>query len=177
MRSLLLSILFSLFCAFSYGQDNIKFDSVIQADGKSLQQIIDASSTWVALNFKSANDVVQKKDKEAGLLIVKGNFQYTTENTLYSCYNGNINFTIIVTAREGRFKVELSDFEHNAVVNKSCSLGILTIAKERQSKGMGKNAKNEVWNDMKNESGELANNIFFSLKESVNQENNSSDDW
>lgn len=85
---------------------------ITQVPGKTKDDLYVKINEWVALNFKSANNVIQMNDKEAGKIIVKG----VTERTLmYKMLGKNyipyyLNFTINFTVKDGRYRVIIDGF-------------------------------------------------------------------
>ncbi|MDC3329896.1 DUF4468 domain-containing protein [Flavobacteriaceae bacterium] len=98
----------------SYAQelnyDNGLYTKVFQTE-KSNEEVYQKSREWIAINFKSANDVLQLDTKEK--LIVKGSMGFKIYQDSYIFdYVGDIVITISI--RDGRFKV---DFEMTEAEN------------------------------------------------------------
>ncbi|RZL34731.1 MAG: DUF4468 domain-containing protein, partial [Pedobacter sp.] len=97
-----------------------------QVDGKISYTLIDTIQNipkdrlhsllleWVAVNFKSATNVIKLNDKEAGKIIVKGlseefyTFRVLGGDAVAKYYQ---HFTIDFTAKENRYRVIITDFE------------------------------------------------------------------
>jgi len=99
----------------SYAQelnyDNGLYSKVFQTE-KSNEEVYQKSREWIAINFKSANDVLQLDTKEK--LIVKGSmpFQIYSESYVFD-YIGDIMLTISI--RDGRFKVDFEMTEAESI--------------------------------------------------------------
>ena len=86
------------------------YSQVFQTE-KSIEEVYQSSREWIAINFKSANDVLQLDTKDK--LIVKGSMRFKLYQDIYIYdYVGDITLTISI--REGRFKV---DYEVSQVEN------------------------------------------------------------
>ena len=85
--------------------------SIVFQTEKSIEEVYKNSREWIAINFKSANDVLQLDTKEK--LIVKGSMSFNLYTGDYVFdYVGDLMLTISI--REGRFKV---DYEVTQVEN------------------------------------------------------------
>lgn len=96
----------------------IEFTGLVTVDTTlTKNELYSKTKEWFAKSFKSANDVIQMDDKEAGIIIGKGNF-----SDRKSC--GIINFTLKVQVKDGRYKYWFSNFKHEEV-QKGWSGGLL----------------------------------------------------
>ena len=100
-------------------QDNmlspVSADYVLQAEGKTKNEIFTLISKWVALNYNSAINVVQLSDNEGGVIIVKGTNAIVTTNISKALLPNNklvpnelnvdVNHVLDITIREGRYKI------------------------------------------------------------------------
>jgi hypothetical protein len=90
---------------------NLNFNEVVQVDSASKSQLHFRAKQFFADAFKSAQDVIQMDDKEAGIVIGKG------WSMIYIRVMGNpvpskMWYTVKVQSREGRYKVELYDISY-----------------------------------------------------------------
>jgi hypothetical protein len=101
-KLLILSILLTNTFAFSQTINNDKngYYEIIEVDSLSKEQIYNRSKEWIALNYKSANDVIQFDTKDQ--IIVKGVFKIP-----YLTYEYTYNHSLIMYFKENRFKVEM----------------------------------------------------------------------
>ena len=83
----------------------VKVDSTIKKD-----ELYVNAKAWFVGTYKSANDVLQMQDKEAGVLIGKGIFEIP-----YKLFVGStrvsVNHTIKVYVKDGKYKYEITDLE------------------------------------------------------------------
>jgi len=101
-KLLILSILLTNTFAFSQTINNDKngYYEIIEVDSLSKEQIYNRSKEWIALNYKSANDVIQFDTEDK--IIVKGVFKMP-----YLTYEHTYNHSLIISFKENRFKVEM----------------------------------------------------------------------
>lgn len=92
-------------------------DTVIQVKDVSATQIYTSLRTWFADYMRSANSVIQLEDATNNHLIGKCNFDFTVNNITWKSLTGVIRVTIDVAARDGRFRVKIYDFQHEAFMN------------------------------------------------------------
>ncbi len=99
---------------FDPSTGKITYTEVIQVEGLSRDALYDAARSWIALNFKSAQHVLQMDDKASGKLICKGNFVIYTGNFMPTEHR--ISFSLTIRVKEGRYKYILTDFTSKAGV-------------------------------------------------------------
>ena len=154
-----------LFLAVSIqAQDPLSFEKIIQVDSIKKDAIYNGMKEWVGMNFKSAKNVIEIDDKEAGILIIKSVTDYSIKNLQLSCYEGYHHFTIKFQVKDGRFKASVTNFRHeNQPGNKeTCNIGLVTTDEFYPGKsGLGmKGFNNKIWNDLKAKSELIAAGYF-----------------
>lgn len=85
-------------------QGQYHYQAVIEAPGAP-DQLYDRAMAWIALNYVSANDVVQLSDRENRQIIAKG--AWSVRQMLAAMW---INHTLQIEAREGRYRVTYGQF-------------------------------------------------------------------
>lgn len=87
------------------------YSKVFQTD-KSNEEVYQSVKEWIAINFKSANNVLQLDTKEK--LIVKGTDKFTLAPRMSSYFNYYGDIMLTISIRDKRFKIdyELSKFQH-----------------------------------------------------------------
>lgn len=153
-KCLFMLLLMVSVCAM--GQEKpLQCDTVIQASGKSVNEIYTEVKAWVATNFKSANHVIQMDDPDNGILICKGNFEYNAPggDLMYGVLDGWVNFTLQVQVREGRYRVTMGNFTHEAKHVQGgfydWSLGLITDRERAKAKGAVDFRQKKTWKDLK----------------------------
>lgn len=161
----------------------VEFSRVIKTDSVGKTNLFVTINDWFATNFKSANDVIQMADKEAGVIIGKGNFSYSYEidKSLFGSYkyfSGFVDFTIKVYIKDNRYKVELFNFSHKAINNSGypLSLGEITNIVTKAPLKMQQKYYNDVWNDIILKIKSHSESIFISLEKTTKEIKNKNDD-
>lgn len=86
-------------------QGQYQYRGIVEVSNKSQIDLYDQAKEWVALNFRSAQDVIQLDDRENGHLIAKGNFQI-----YYKMWNRHVHHTMIIETKDGRYRYTIKDF-------------------------------------------------------------------
>lgn len=113
----LLFLLLAVFMTYTANAEPFAKDSVIQAQQLSKDQIYDALKRSFVTNFKDSRDVLQIDDPQNGRLMAKLHFPFKVGNFTWQALSGYISCVAEINIREGRFKVRLTDFIHEAASN------------------------------------------------------------
>jgi coenzyme F420-reducing hydrogenase gamma subunit len=62
------------------------------------------AENWIAKNYNSANNVIQQKDKDNGIIVVKGLTPFTISDGLVS-ENRNVNYTMEIRVKDNKSKI------------------------------------------------------------------------
>ena len=125
MKNILILILFPL---ISFGQTIKRTEngySNVYTTDKTTEQVYSKAKEWIALNFKSANDVIQLDTSDK--IIIKGLLPFSINSAgIKIDYIGDITLTIAI--REGRYKVDV-DFigQFSSVAYPSIKLDWATV--------------------------------------------------
>lgn len=78
------TVLLSFLCASLFAQSDFKISDTLKFNQTDKSIAYEDALEWVALNFSSANQVIQYQNKERGKIILKGMLkdEYRTEFTL-----------------------------------------------------------------------------------------------
>lgn len=91
--------------------NKVVFEEVVSVDSTiSKTELYFRAREWFANTFKSANDVIQMDDKEAGKIIGKGTKQYTTSFVI-NIYQNILYYTVNISVKDGRYKYIISNFK------------------------------------------------------------------
>jgi hypothetical protein len=89
----------------------IYYSEIITVDSSiTKSELFVAARKWFANTYKSANDVIQMQDKEAGEIVGKGIVTALLTIPLNSPEEINAYHTITITVKDGRYKYEITDF-------------------------------------------------------------------
>ena len=131
-------------------QEPVTFSKVIQTDSVGKDVIYARLKSWIATNFVSAKTIIDLDDKENGVIVIKYLEPYLFKGMSYQCYTGNLAFTLKISIKANRFKVDYTNITHQSNnIYHNCELGILTNDSIHTTKGMSKMADNKVWVDLK----------------------------
>lgn len=89
----------------------IVYSEVVQLDSTyKKDQLFLAAKKWFAETYKSANDVIQMQDKEAGEIIGKGLFS-TFLKMPFPLIGESVNVyhTVKISVKDGRYRYEITD--------------------------------------------------------------------
>lgn len=116
-------------------QEPLEYSEVIQAEGRSAEQIYETLQRWVATSWKfpSLAKRYQADNKE---IIVDGIFDFVSKGFSTSAYSGDVTYSLGIQVRDGRLKATMSNFRHTRVRSKVSPLG--TVYKEELTKGQYK---------------------------------------
>jgi len=113
MKKILLAVM--LLCSISvFAKEPVKvlknefpvYEGVISFEGKTKLELQGLLREWIAINFKSAQDVVQLDDEKLGAIIVKGSHSFNTQSAGIAIPN-NTNFSLALRFKDNRFKYEI----------------------------------------------------------------------
>jgi hypothetical protein len=176
-----LIIVFISMGIYANAQENLAFSKVIKTDSVGKYMIYTTIMDWFATVYGSSKEVIKMSDKDAGVIIGKGLFDYSHRGKGFgwSCFDGTIKYTIRIDIKDNRYKVTLSDFNHTNKLSNSgqCAMGFLTTS-ESFVPGKPKDDIIDVaWKDMKLQSENYSNNIFNELENKTKNLKNANDDW
>lgn len=80
-------------------------EAVVQVDSMKAGVMFNRALEWIAINYRSAKDVIQYSDQAAGKIICKGNFKVG----LYM-KEGWVEHTMILEFKDGRYRYTFTDF-------------------------------------------------------------------
>ena len=159
----------------------LSFTKVLPFEGKSAEDLYHYSKNWIATTFRSPSKVIQIDDAEKYYISCSGAKEYSMGKLQYACYGGWINYTIIMQARDGRIKVEFTNFTHtNKAGNaQACNLGLLTTDDNQfSSAGMYAKYHKKVKSDILSKIEPFVESMFLSIETSIdNASSVESEDW
>lgn len=157
MKKLLTLLTLIMLLNVCYAQP-LKFEEVIQFEGKSKTDLTNKSKVWIAQKF-TPNAENYSEDAEVGILIVKSFFDYKYERE-YKPFKmeyksaGQVHYTIMIEIKEGRVKYSMIDMTHIGLNEMFNSFGLLI---EGDFQGKVPKWKNNTWADVKKQASEEFN--------------------
>lgn len=182
MKKLILTILL-IFPFLSYSQENkielpvdastgkITYSEVIQLD-KSLSkdELFGRAKTCFVNVFKDSKEVIQNEDKENGTITGKGNFRVCAKALGSDVEGGNINFTLIISVKDGKYKYIITDLNHEGN-------GVNLPSGGNLENGKPKGWTTKVWNGFLAQTDENANSMIYAIKNEMNSNLTKNDNW
>jgi hypothetical protein len=81
---------------------------VVNVEGKTKSELYNQALEWVAVAFRSANDVIQFKDLETGKIVCKGLLQ-SKPVSMGVVTPGSTSFVLTISLKDDKYKYEVSD--------------------------------------------------------------------
>lgn len=165
---LLFSIIWMATSAFA--NQPLYRDTVISVPDKSASQIYDGLKKWFITNAKfDSRYIIEQDDKENKHMVGKFSFPHRVNSLTWGGGSGYITVVIDVMARDGRFKLVLSDFNHKSDYTSNeayWSLGTITEEiPEEWATGLKKIHKRETYKRVRPHCDEIVNTIFSAVAE------------
>ena len=108
-------------------------------DSVKKDQLFSKAKEWIALNYKSANDVIQLVDKETSKIILKGNF-----STSLFLKQGWIGHTLVLDFKDGKFRYSYTDFNYYSPGSGSMSFESSMMSKKKVIKTTEENIESSI---------------------------------
>ncbi len=85
---------------------------VVQAEGKTADELYSAALAWVPAAFKSAKAVTELADKASGRLVLKGSVPWSRTPALMPwSFVGDVQFTVTIETKDGRYRYTIDSFQ------------------------------------------------------------------
>ena len=104
----LLTLAFILIGLTSFGQTDFKWDVKTESLDKNKSELYSQSKLFISEMWKSAKDVIQNDDKEAGIILVKG---LSVQNLYYQMndHRWTFSYTVKFLMKDNRCRVIIDD--------------------------------------------------------------------
>lgn len=125
----------------------ISLDTVIQMQGVEKSKIYDGVKIWFAKNMKSSNNVIQLDDKENTHIIGKASLPFAVAGSFFGNYShlsGYIQYLIDIQARDGRFRLKMSEYYHVSYTDGWTEGWVYTEGIPEAHRGIGANQYNQM---------------------------------
>lgn len=174
MKKIYLLLLLSFLNTYSQEEtDKLSYSEVMTVEGISKQELYNRGKLWFAKAFNSANNVIQLDDKESGEIVGKALFIYKPSMLSASEQTkGPVRYTVSLSFKDGRYKYEVTDFNHDPAGNSYGSISVGVITKDDQypeEKAKNKKLKDKVWQDIKKQIENEILPLIANLKESMSK--------
>lgn len=165
-----------------FGQE-LRFEEVVQAEGLTAKQLYDNALIWAANEYKSSNDVIQVKDPENFVILGKGAYKYKPDFFMaHVPAIGWIRHTFKITCKDGRYKYEFYDFNHEGSNNSYGQNGTIGILNDGDkytgnSEALDRGYRNRTNKDAVKQSKNFVQLEIKSLKEAMNKTSHKQENW
>lgn len=136
--------------------------SVNVANGDVFAELIN----WAETEFVSSESSIVLNKPASGLLVCSSLYTYHPVKGKYSCSIGRVTYTLRAQLK-GEF-IELTTIQFTHIVSQSnmavCELGMLTKEENAPLIGRNKNARQYIWNNLKESANTESNKIFISIE-------------
>lgn len=106
------------------------YAGVVGVDSVAANVLQSRARLFVAENFRSAKDVIQLDDADAGIVVIKGNLIPVVKVPILGRTEyGYVHFTAKIQVKEGKYRYTFSDFWHEAHEKRYGTGGDLTRKK------------------------------------------------
>ena len=164
----------------------IEYVEVVIADGLTKDQLYSAALAWFGETFRSAKNVIEVQDREAGRIIAKPLFQY--EPTIFMAsarIRGVVRYNVTVEEKDGRYRYTIDGFVHEGSrcdIGSPLSFGLLTTEKECPvsfgwGDGPSSSGKQETWEHLKSCAKNESDKLIASLKSRMARPATKTDNW
>lgn len=166
MKKLILLLLIIVAQSPAFAQGAQTYSSVIKIDSLNAENLYQVSKQWILLNYRSPKNVIQDDNPSMNSITGKGSIKYSRGGLSYLAYEGYLQYTLQIQARDGRIKVDITNITHeNLPGNASnCSLGLITDEEKQFTKGLSKGYHNNVVDDIKKKMETYSNDLFTSIE-------------
>lgn len=176
-KGLLLLLFMNLVITAHAQEDNseeLKFSTVIQSENNADKATLYVSlRSFMASYYHNSKEVIQVDDKDADIIIGKAKSIFDSPSLMLSAYEGWIDYSLKLQARDGRVRIEVSHFfHHNKPGNqKKAQLGVLTTAEEYANTSIQKKYHNKVWLMLKKQAEDISSKIFAGVEKAIKEGN------
>lgn len=173
MKKVLLFIAFMAISGIGHAQEPLSYDFIIQKEGVTAEQIYNQLVDWIATNFKVVDGDFYR-DKEEKVITKDVMMGFTTGKLTLIGYEGSLRYKLKFQCKDGRFRVQMTNFEHNVKPGNSptWALGLILDKPVRKENGV---LDEKAWNRVKEITDAEATRIQKTLEALTF--NNANDDW
>lgn len=181
MKKTLLVLVIIIFCkipAFSEGV--LTYSSVIKIDSVDAKTLYQASKQWFVMNFPSAKKVIQSDDPNLNSITGRGVREYSMNKFTYMVYDGYLEYTLQIQARDGRIKVDITNITHANLPGKAreCSLGLILDKEKQFQGGLSSGSHNKVVENIKETMSVFSKEVFNNIESFIRSyKSEKSQDW
>lgn len=87
----------------------LEVHEVVQAPGRTADQLYSSALAWVPVAFKSTKGVTQLADRAAGMIVLKGKEEWSVNG--WQPARGYVDYTLTIEAKDGRYRYSVGHFD------------------------------------------------------------------
>lgn len=111
MKKIIIGLLMLPFFGISQTDSSFEF-KFIDSSTATKNELYTKAKIWITDAFKSAKDVIQMDDKDAGRIVARGVFQSPVKGMWGTPLYDYINFKITIDVKDNKYRIALTDFVH-----------------------------------------------------------------
>ena len=170
MKKVLLLLFVALFQLPVLANGMFQADTIIRVDNLDSAHIYDGLKKWFITNAKyDSRYIIEQDERENRHLVGRMNFRFAVNNLTYAAGSGHISVVIDIMARDGRFKLKLTDFVHhsdNMSAGYNWSVGTITDSIPPEwAKGWKNKLMRGTYNRARKRCDEIKAELFTDLAE------------
>lgn len=149
----------------------ITYSEVVTLNGNlSKNELFGRAKTCFVNVFKDSKEVIQNEDQENGTITGKGIFKVYARAIGMDVYAGNVNFTLTIAVKDGKYKYIITDLNHEGN-------GVNLPSGGNLENGKPKGWTTKVWNGILSQTDEETKNLISSIKIDMNKTSPKNDNW
>lgn len=174
---------------FTNAQKALVFSEVVQVDSATKDELYSRAKHWFAAFSADKKATLQLSDKEDGELVGKCTVAFASSYPSNNAsVKGSISYTVSIYCKEGRFKYEITNFNHegSSGINEwgftyeAMPFGLITTdatCPKGVQDSYADKWRNGVWNELKVVAQSEAEALAAALKETMKQPATTSGNW
>lgn len=158
--------------------NKIVFTEVVQTPGVNRSDLYNAAREWFVVSFKSADDVLQMEDKEAGILMGKAFNSVSATTGMGVTIPYMLYYTIKLYFKDGRYKYVVTDLIYRSDDNEHQNAVELFIVDDYLYKNKSKGKFDYMNKQWKRETIKSIDKLISNLKSTMAKAKSlNNDDW
>lgn len=141
----------------------ITYQGVVEVPGVNKIELYRRAYEWVAKTYRSANDVIQMQDKDAGQLVAKGLIRVYSKSRDV----GVVRHTLTIYVKDGRYKHIMTNLAHESSGQLNTYSGGPLEQTEARLYPAGAFGGKKTWADIKQDANRKAYSLAADLKSSM----------
>jgi hypothetical protein len=149
----------------------VVYTAVTNADSTTKDVLYSNAKQWFAETYKSAQDVIQLDDKDAGTVIGKGLFK-SGFTVFMDALQVNVHHTVKIYVKDNKYKYEITDFiiDFHVAASKYNSASDYEGTLEDFVKGRNKNNMRKMCTDIDTQVQSMIASLQKEMKSNANKD-------